>query len=152
MAPAHAAGDQAEDRQLQHPGEELPGHEAGEGACPALSTPILSPPPSSIAPAGVAPLLSLCIPGAFGIPGYPWPRGGHVASSVCSYISEHLYQQWKGGQRLKSPLCTCRSRPWGSCTSVGPDFKATHPTKYHVPKFPAAQRGDTNAQGLVQPR
>ena len=42
-------------------------------------------------------LLSLCIPGAFGIPGYPWPWGGHVASSVCSYISEHLYQQWKGG-------------------------------------------------------
>ena len=76
--PAHAAGDQAEDRQLQHPGKELPGHEAGEGACPALSAPFLSPPPSSVAPAGVALLLSLCILGDTPTRALPflWAPGG----------------------------------------------------------------------------
>ena len=27
---------------------------------------------------------------------YPWPWGQQVASTVCSYILEHLCQQWQG--------------------------------------------------------
>lgn len=65
--PAHAAGDQAADRQLQQPREELPGHEAGEQACPPV------PPGLSTPFSRLAPLHSLWI---LGLPAWrPLPSG-----------------------------------------------------------------------------